>query len=95
MRNALFVFLAAATIIAPARGDELKSFPAAKYKNGELKYVDQVPVLTLRGKPAEMGEQFGVLAIRNAPDLTALHQQFLKDSGQESRYPFIVTMARS
>jgi hypothetical protein len=74
---------------------EPKSFPAAAYKGGELKYVDTVPVLTLRGKPAEMGEQFGVLAIRNAPDLTALHQQFMKDSGQEGRYPIIVTMARA
>ena len=77
------------------RADELKSFPAAKHKDGELQYIDKVPVLTLRGKPAEMGEQFGILAIRNAPDITGLHQQFLKDSGQEARYPIIVTMARS
>src|SRR5205085_12503992 len=49
---------------------------------------------TVRGKPAEMGEQFGILAIRNAPDLTGLHQQFLKDSGQEAAYPFIVGFAR-
>ncbi|MDB5312873.1 MAG: hypothetical protein JWO38_7075 [Gemmataceae bacterium] len=83
------------TIGHAVRADELKSFPAATYKGGELKYVDKVPVLTLRGKPAEMGEQFGVLAIRNAPDLTALHQQFMKDSGQEGRYPIIVTMAKA
>ncbi len=49
-----------------------KSFPAAKHDKGELKYVDKVPVLILKGKPAEMGEQFGKLAIANAPDLTAL-----------------------
>jgi len=78
-----------------ARGDEPKSFPAAKHEGGELKYVDRVPVLILKGKPAEMGDQFGVLAIRNAPDLTALHQQFLKDSGQERMYPYIVKLARA
>lgn len=79
---------------APLRADELKTFPPAKHKAGELRHIDGVPVLTLRGKPAEMGEQFGMLAIRNAPDLTGLHQQFLKDSGQEKAYPLIVIAAK-
>jgi hypothetical protein len=92
IRIALVALLA---LPAAVLGDDLKSFPPAKHKAGELKYVDKVPVLTLRGKPADMDEQFGILAIRNAPDLTGLHQQFLKDSGQESRYPIIVTMARA
>ena len=90
--------LVAATVVlicfAPLRADEPKTFPAAKHKAGELRHIDGVPVLTLRGKPNEMGEQFGILAIRNAPDLTALHQQFLKDSGQEKMYPYIVKLAR-
>ena len=41
-----------------------------------------------------LGEQLGVLGIQNAPDLIGLHQRFLKDSGQEKRYPLIVAMAR-
>ncbi len=88
--------LLAIVLFAPiARADDAKSFPAAKHGGGELKYVDKVPVLVLKGKPAEMGEQFGILAIRNAPDLPGLHQRFLKDSGQESRYPIILTMAKA
>lgn len=79
---------------APVRADDPKTFPAAKHKAGELRHIDGVPVLTLRGKPADMGEQFGILAIRNAPDLTTLHQQFLKDSGQEKMYPTIVKVVR-
>ena len=51
-------------------------------------------MLILKGKPAEMGEQFGKLAIGNAPDLTGLHKRFLKDAGQEKRYPLIATMAK-
>lgn len=75
-------------VLAPvARGEEPKSFPAAKHANGELKYIDKVPVLVLKGKPAEMGEQFGKLAVANAPDLDGLHKRFLKDAGQEKRYP--------
>jgi isopenicillin-N N-acyltransferase-like protein len=75
------------------RGEEPKSFPAAKHGNGELKYIDKVPVLVLKGKPAEMGEQFGKLAIANAPDLAGLHERFLKDAGQEKRYPLLAAMS--
>lgn len=69
------------------------SFPPAKHGNGDLRYVDGVPVLTVRGTPAEMGEQFGTLAIRNAPDLDGLHQRFLADSGNAKKYPYIVAAA--
>lgn len=83
----LFLLAATATAADP------KSFPAAKHGNGELKYVEKVPVLVLRGTPAEMGDQFGKLAVANAPDLDGLHARFLKDSGQERRYPIILTLA--
>ena len=85
--------LALLALASLARAEEPKSFPAAKHKGGELKYIDRVPVLVVKGKPAEMGEQFGVLAITNGPDLNALHKQFLKDAGQEKRYPILATMS--
>ncbi len=65
----------------------------AKHGKGELRYIDGVPVLTVRGKPAEMGEQFGKLAVQNAPDLGGLHERFLKDAGQEKRYPLLAAMS--
>lgn len=79
--------------VAGARGDEPKRFPEAKHKAGELKYVGPVPVLTVRGTPAEMGEQFGQLAIANSPDLGALHEQFLKDTKREKQYPLIAALS--
>ncbi|HJZ54705.1 MAG TPA: C45 family peptidase [Gemmataceae bacterium] len=85
---AILILTPAATAVEP-----IDSFPPAKQGNGELRYINKVPVLVLRGKPAEMGEQFGMLAIRNAPDLTGLHQRFLQDAGQERRYPYIVAAA--
>jgi hypothetical protein len=92
-RHVLSVALLALGLVA--RGDEPKSFPAAKHGNGELKYIDKVPVLIVKGKPAEMGEQFGKLAIANAPDIEGLHARFLKDAGQEKRYPLIVALSKS
>jgi predicted choloylglycine hydrolase len=86
----LLLSLALALSLAPAaRAEEPKRFPEARHGKGELRYVEGVPVLTLRGKPAEMGEQFGVLAIKNAPDITGLHEQFLKDAGLENQYALL------
>ncbi len=85
--------LALLALASLARAEEPKSFPAAKHKGGELKYIDRVPVLVVKGKPADMGEQFGVLAIANGPDLDGLHKQFLKDAGQEKRYPLLAAMS--
>lgn len=89
---ALCVLVCAA---AGASGDEPKRFPEAKHKAGELKYVGPVPVLTVRGTPAEMGEQFGRLAVANAPDLGGLHERFLKDAKQDKRYPLIAAMSKA
>ena len=80
-------------VTSATRAEEPKRFPAAKHGAGELKYVGDVPVLVLKGTPAEMGEQFGKLAISNAPDLDALHKQFLADAGQEKRYPILAAMS--
>lgn len=90
------LILLAAFVLAPAllrAAEPPKTFPEAKHGKGELRYVGGVPVLTVRGTPAEMGEQFGVLAIKNAPDLDGLHKQFLKDTGQENNYALITKMA--
>lgn len=74
---------------------QAKTFPAAKHGKGELAYIEGIPVLTVKGTPAEMGEQFGKLAIAGAPDLNGLLERFLKDSKQTERYPIIATLAVS
>lgn len=40
-----------------------------KNNQGELRYIDGVPVLLLKGSPEEMGEQTGVLAVAQAKRL--------------------------
>src|SRR5436190_16535473 len=87
--------LALLVLVPLARADEPKKFPEAKHKGGELKYIDKIPVLVVKGKPAEMGEQFGVLAIKNAPNIEGLHAQYLKDAGQEKKWPLIAAMSKT
>ena len=81
------------TLVVVGSAEDSKRFSAAKHGKGELKYVEKVPVLVVKGTPAEMGEQFGVLAVANAPDLAGFHKQFLKDAGQEKRYPLLAALA--
>jgi hypothetical protein len=95
MKTRLLVVAVVVALAPAARAQEAKRFPAAKHGNGELRYVQGVPVLTVRGTPAEMGEQFGVLAVKNAPDLDGLHARFLDDTGQKARYPLILSMSKA
>jgi isopenicillin-N N-acyltransferase-like protein len=79
--------LVAATEPTPA-------FPAGKHGSGELIHVNGVPVVVVRGKPVEIGEQFGVLAVKNAPGLDELHRNFLRDAGIEDRAVLTRLLAR-
>jgi hypothetical protein len=70
------------------------AFPAAKHSGGELRYVNGVPVLAVRGSPAEIGGQIGTLAVKPAGDLPGLTRRALRDIGQEDAYPALVIFAR-
>ncbi len=85
--------LTALLLVTPAApAQDVKRFPAGKHGAGELRYVEGVPVLTVRGSPAEMGEQFGALAVKTAPDLDGLINRFLEDTGQKGRYPLVLAL---
>lgn len=81
-------------LAGPVGAQSPATFPDAKHGKGELAHVKGVPVLTLRGSPAEIGEQFGVLAGKNAPGLNRLQARFLKDAGLEEQFPAIKLLAR-
>ena len=84
------ILLAMMTAQAPG------TFPDVEHAGGRMTHVQGVPVLLLKGSPAEMGAQFGVLAGRNAPEpgLHALHAQFLKDAKLEDAADAIGVMAK-
>ena len=91
-----FAWTVAAVVVcgaAPAAGPR-PTFPEGTHGKGELKSVQGVPVVVVRGSPTEIGEQFGVLAVRNAPDLDGLQKNFLRDAGIESRFGLLKLMAR-
>ncbi|MEX2561008.1 MAG: C45 family peptidase, partial [Pirellulales bacterium] len=78
------------TFVAPARADEPFRYPAARHGKGELKYVDELPVLLVQGTPDEIGEQMGTLALKPASTLVTFADEFVKSRGLESVYPLLL-----
>lgn len=74
----LFAVFLGISLPASARSDEIFRFPEGKHGKGELKYIHDIPVLTLAGSPEEMGEQAGVLAVKPAPRLLTYPQDVLQ-----------------
>jgi isopenicillin-N N-acyltransferase like protein len=77
-------------IFALALHADEKRYPEAKHGKGELKYINDVPVLVVEGTPDEIGEQFGELAMKPAkkPLIDKL-DSYMKKSGFESAYPIM------
>lgn len=70
MRSLWFILcLFALTADQASSAPPYKAGQHGKDNKGELRYIDGLPVLILNGTPAEMGEQIGVLAARQAKPL--------------------------
>ncbi len=68
-------------------------FKEAKHGAGHVKYVDGIPVITVAGKPAEMGEQLAELAVKPASDPTDLLERFLADNKLKGALPLVKLQA--
>ena len=77
----------------PLPPEKLSDFPAAKHGRGDLRHEQGLSVVTLRGTPAEMGEQFGVLAVKAAPSLDEFHRNFVADAGIGPVEPLVRLLA--
>ncbi len=87
--------LAIALAVAPAAFAQAPTFPDASHKAGKLVHIGDIPVLTVQGTPEEIGEQYGVLAIKNAPGIDGLLAEFLKDTKQTDAFEGIKVLSKS
>jgi hypothetical protein len=69
-------------------------FPEKKHGKGSLQYINGVPVLVVAGKPEEIGEQMGVLAVRPANKAVGLFRAFLKEHGLDVLKPVLVKVGK-
>ena len=67
LRRTIFLVLAGLLPFPPnVSGSDAFRYPEGRSGNGELRYVDGVPVLIVRGSHRAMGEQIGKLALKPA-----------------------------
>jgi hypothetical protein len=87
---ALLVFVLALTLPIPSTAAEPFRYPEGKSGHAELKYINGLPVLVLEGKPDEIGEAMGTLAVKPAAKLLDYPIDFLKNVKMEVTYPALV-----
>jgi hypothetical protein len=64
-------------------------YPEVKHGKGELKYINDLPVLLVAGTAEEIGDEIGVLGMKPfSPLLGQLHET-LKAWGRERAYPLL------
>ncbi len=81
--------------VAPAfQAAEPFRYPEGKQGKGELKYINDVPVVVLQGKPSEIGEQMGLLTAKPAGRLFNYPRDFLKAIKLEATWPVILALGK-
>jgi isopenicillin-N N-acyltransferase like protein len=89
MRRVCSALIALVFAVPAFAADE--RFPQAKSGKGELKYVNDIPVLTLEGTPEEIGTQFGELALTPAKKpLIGRVDEYMKQIGWDKVFPTMV-----
>jgi predicted choloylglycine hydrolase len=84
-----------ALVASAARADEPYRYPAGKLPNGaELKYINDVPVLTAAGGPDDIGAAVGGLALKPASRILSYTRDLLKASDSDESWPLFVGAGR-
>ncbi|MGH7199586.1 MAG: C45 family autoproteolytic acyltransferase/hydrolase, partial [Planctomycetaceae bacterium] len=78
-----------------ARAAEPVQFAEGAHGKGELKHIDGVPVLFLRGTPEEIGAQQGKLLSEPLEPILAFPRKFIDASGSQFAWPVCVLMSRT
>ena len=93
-RMAWYVLACAFVPVPVASADEPFRYPERIWGNAELKYVNQIPVLEVRGTPAEIGEQVTRLALQPAVRILDYPRDFLRQVHLDVTWPLLATVCR-
>ena len=95
-RNSLrSLLLLVLSVASAARAGEDRIFQEARSGNAELKYINDVPVLTVAGTPEEIGRQKAALTADAAKKLADYPRQLVERSNQKDRLPKCMEMCKA
>ncbi|MCG8648676.1 MAG: C45 family peptidase [Pirellulales bacterium] len=97
LRRCIFAIWTAISFVAlggvACAQPKLFRYPEGKHGKGELRYHQDIPVLTIEGSPNEMGEQFGVLALKPTAALPNAADEFIEQLGWENQFKLVMRTA--
>ena len=76
-------------------GSEVFRYPEGRFRDGELRYVNDVPVLIVQGSHHEIGEQVGTLALKHAARVVHLVNAYADEKLPKTVRPFADVAVRS
>ncbi|MGH7200331.1 MAG: hypothetical protein ACREJB_06975, partial [Planctomycetaceae bacterium] len=94
-RFAVVLLFSALLLPVAARAAEPVQFTEGTHGKGELKHIDGVPVLFLRGTPEEIGTQQGKLLSGPLGPILQFPRKFIDASGSQFAWPVCVVMSRT
>ena len=68
-------------------------YPEAKHGKGELRYINDVPVMILVGTPEEIGDQMGTLAKPALKNAERLLDGYIEAKGMSKLFPVLLKTA--
>ena len=71
------------------------TYSAARHEAGELKFVNDVPILVVSGSPEEIGEQIGVLVLRHAQQLMQFPDDMLHKRNLQHLRPLLIQAGKT
>jgi len=81
--------------VLPARAEEAFRYPEGKYEKGWLRYVNGLPVLSVRGSPQDIGRQEANLISRSARQLISYPKNLLELLGKRDQWPKLLEKSRA
>lgn len=96
LSNAFRLACLAVLIAATAFADEPRAFSEGRADGGELKYINDVPVLIVTGSPEEMGRQAATLTRDVVHKISAYPEKLIQQRGDlKERMPKCLEMCKS
>lgn len=92
VRLLLVILLSAVSVV---RADETRAFQEAHSGKGELKYINDLPVLIVAGTPEEIGRQKAVLTAEVAKKIAEYPRLLLERSSRKDRLPEYLRMSKA
>jgi isopenicillin-N N-acyltransferase like protein len=92
-QNRLGLLCASLLAVATVQASQPRSFREGRSGEGELRYINDVPVLIVAGTPEEIGRQKSALTREEAKTLAEYPKQFVERAGSRQRWTKLLTMA--